>query len=70
VRKGLACCVQNGRMGASASFHYAMRELLVSVNPREYLLDVLSRLPALTNRQTADLTPRRWLAARNRAHAA
>jgi transposase len=42
----------------------------LGINPREYLHDVLSRLPALTNRQTADLTPRRWLAARNRAHAA
>ena len=42
----------------------------LGINPRDYLLDVLTRLPALTNRQTADLTPRCWLAARNRAHAA
>jgi hypothetical protein len=42
----------------------------LGINPRDYLLDVLTRLPALTNRQTADLTPRRWLAARSRAQAA
>ena len=42
----------------------------LGINPREYLLDVLTRLPALTNQQTADLTPRRWLAARNRSLAA
>ena len=42
----------------------------LGINPREYLLDVLTRLPALTNRQTADLTPRRWLAARCRSQAA
>lgn len=42
----------------------------LGINPREYLLDVLTRLPALTNRQTADLTPRRWLADRRRAQAA
>ncbi len=42
----------------------------LGINPREYLLDVLTRLPALTNRQTADLTPRRWLAARSRSQAA
>jgi len=42
----------------------------LGINPREYLLDVLTRLPALTNRQTADLTPRRWLAARRRTQAA
>ena len=42
----------------------------LGINPRGYLLDVLTRLPALTNRQAADLTPRRWLAARRRAQAA
>lgn len=42
----------------------------LGINPREFLLDVFTRLPALTNRQTADLTPRRWLAARRRAYAA
>jgi len=34
------------------------------------LHDVLSRLPALTSWKTADLMLRRWLTARNRAHAA
>ena len=42
----------------------------LDINPQEYLLDVLMRLPALTNRQTRDLTPRRWLATRRRAQAA
>jgi transposase len=42
----------------------------LGINPREYLHDVLSRLPTLTNRQTADLTPRRWLAARRKSQAA
>jgi len=42
----------------------------LGINPRDYLLDVLTRLPALTNRQTADLTPRRWLDARSRSQAA
>ena len=42
----------------------------LGVNPQAYLLDVLTRLPSLTNRQTADLTPRRWLAARSRSQAA
>lgn len=34
------------------------------INPEVYLRDVLTRLPSLTNRQTQDLTPARWLAAR------
>jgi len=40
------------------------------LNPREYLHDVLSRLPAMTNQQTQSLTPTNWLAARHKAHAA
>jgi len=40
------------------------------INPREYLHDVLSRLPAMTNQQTQSLTPTNWLAARHKAHAA
>ena len=40
------------------------------VNPREYLQDVLSRLPAMTNQQTRTLTPANWLAARSKSSAA
>jgi transposase len=40
------------------------------INPREYLHDVLSRLPAMTNRQTAALTPANWIAARAQSQAA
>lgn len=39
------------------------------INPQEYLRDVLTRLPTLTNHQTRELTPGNWLAAR-RAKAA
>ena len=40
------------------------------INPREYLHDVLSRLPAMTNWQTASLTPANWLAAKAKIRAA
>jgi transposase len=40
------------------------------INPREYLQDVLTRLPTLTNQQTRALTPANWLAARRMAQAA
>ncbi len=40
------------------------------INPREYLHDVLSQLPAMTNQQTQSLTPANWLAARRKAQAA
>ncbi len=40
------------------------------INPRECLQDVLSRIPAMTNRQTSDLTPTNWLAARRSSRAA
>ena len=36
----------------------------LGINPEVYLRDVLTRLPSLTNRQTQDLTPARWAAAR------
>jgi hypothetical protein len=39
------------------------------INPQEYLHDVLTRLPTMTNQQTHTLTPAAWLAAR-RAQAA
>lgn len=40
------------------------------INPRDYLHDILTRIPAMTNRQTASLTPERWLAARSVVNAA
>lgn len=36
------------------------------INPQEYLRDVLSRLPSMTNQQTQELTPANWLAARQK----
>ena len=36
------------------------------INPREYLLDVLGRMPGLKNNLTEDLTPARWAAARRK----
>ena len=40
------------------------------INPQEYLHDVLTRLPAMTNQQTRSLTPTNWLAARRKSQAA
>jgi hypothetical protein len=34
------------------------------INPEEYLKDVLSRLPHITNAEARELTPAKWLAAR------
>jgi hypothetical protein len=42
----------------------------LGINPRDYLHDVLSRLPAMTNRQTRSLTPANWLAAKRTSQAA
>ena len=36
----------------------------LGINPQEYLHDILSRLPSMTNHQTQGLTPAKWLAAR------
>ena len=36
----------------------------LGINPQEYLLDVLTRLPLMTNQHTHELTPANWLAAR------
>lgn len=38
------------------------------INQREYLLDVLKRLPAMKITEVAELTPARWLAARKAVH--
>jgi transposase len=37
---------------------------ILGINPEEYLTDVLSRLPHITNHQARELTPAKWLAAR------
>lgn len=42
----------------------------LGINPRDYLYDVLSRLPAMTNQQTASLTPAQWLDSRSKSRAA
>jgi hypothetical protein len=39
------------------------------INPQEYLHDVLSGLPSMTNQQTHQLTPANWLAARRKVAA-
>jgi len=36
----------------------------LGINPQEYLLDVLTRLPTMTNWHTHELTPSNWLAER------
>ncbi|MDT9272815.1 MAG: transposase domain-containing protein, partial [Limnospira sp. PMC 1234.20] len=36
----------------------------LGINPSEYLTDVLSQLPELTNHQARELTPAKWLASR------
>jgi transposase len=40
------------------------------INPQEYLHDVLSRLPSMTNQQTRSLTPTNWLKERQKSLAA
>ena len=39
------------------------------IDPYEYLRDVLTRLPSMTNRQVKDITPAAWAQARQRAAA-
>jgi len=42
----------------------------LGINPREYLHDVLTRIPAMTNQQTRSLLPANWLADRQKSQAA
>jgi transposase len=54
--------------GQASAIIYSLLEScrMLGINPREYLLDVLPRLPAMTN-QTAPLyTPAQWKAAREK----
>ena len=39
----------------------------LGINPQDYLHDVLSRLPSMTNQQTHEITPTNWLTARTEA---
>ena len=54
--------------GERSAILYTMLENCrrLGINPQEYLYDVLSRLPTMTNWQTHELTPANWLAARQR----
>lgn len=51
--------------GAPAAIIYSIVETCrkLDINPREYLLDVLSRLPSLSANQARELTPAKWAAA-------
>jgi hypothetical protein len=42
----------------------------LGINPRDYLCDVLSRIPSMTNQQTRSLTPANWLAECSKAKSA
>lgn len=38
----------------------------LGINPQDYLKDILTRLPTMTNRQTHELTPANWAASRRK----
>ena len=44
---------------------FPLKALRLGINTREYLEDVLARLPAMKASEAASLTPANWLAARN-----
>lgn len=52
--------------GQTSAIIYSLLEScrMLGINPQEYLLDVLPRLPTMTNQTAALYTPARWLAAR------
>ena len=52
--------------GAPAAVIFSIVETCrkLGINPREYLLDVLARLPSLSAAQARELTPAKWRAAR------
>jgi transposase len=58
-------CEEAGRQNAVI---YSVVETCkkLGINPSEYLTDVLSQLPELTNHQARELTPAKWLASRQR----
>jgi transposase len=52
--------------GQTSAILYSLLEScrMLGINPQEYLLDVLPRLPTMTNQTAARYTPAQWLAAR------
>jgi transposase len=52
--------------GQQSAIIYSLVETckMLGINPQEYLLDVLQRLPSMTNQNVEQLTPSRWLAKR------
>ena len=52
--------------GQTSAILYSLLEScrMLGINPQDYLLDVLPRLPAMTNQTAPRYTPARWLAAR------
>lgn len=52
--------------GQQSAVIYSLVETckMLGINPREYLLDVLQRLPSMTNQNVEQLIPSRWLAER------
>ncbi|MDA3798730.1 MAG: IS66 family transposase [Kiritimatiellae bacterium] len=52
--------------GQQSAVIYSLVETckMLGINPQEYLLDVLQRLPSMTNQNVEQLTPSRWLAER------
>jgi len=58
--------------GQSSAIIYSLLEScrMLGINPQEYLLDVLPRLPTMTNQTAALYTPAQWKAARKKPAAA
>lgn len=57
--------------GDRAAIHYSILETCrrLGINPKEYLLDVFSRLPSMKNSEVAALTPSNWARARTKSAA-
>lgn len=53
--------------GQSSAIIYSLLEScrMLKINPQEYLLDILPRLPTMTNQTARLYTPAKWKAARN-----
>lgn len=54
--------------GKQSAILYSILETCrkLNINPYEYLTDVLSRLPHITNQQVRELTPAKWLQAKKK----
>lgn len=59
--------IGNGESGKKCAILYTIVENCrrLKINVREYLTDVLTRLPAMLQQDAAQLTPANWLAARS-----